>query len=177
MPTDAELLDQYRRTSDAAAFAELSRRYRDMVFASARRVTGDRHDAEDVAQTCFLQLARSASAVTVSVAAYLHRAATSRARNVLRARSRRRNHEQRAAADRATQVSAPAGRETPWELVAPEIDASIESLPEHLRVPVILAYLRGLSEGEIASELNVSRRVVERRLRVGVRQLRIDPGA
>ena len=42
----------------AAAFAELVRRYADMVYATARRVTGSGAIAEDVAQDCFLRLAQ-----------------------------------------------------------------------------------------------------------------------
>jgi hypothetical protein len=39
--TDAKLLEQYKHCNDALAFDRLARRYRGMVFANARRVTGN----------------------------------------------------------------------------------------------------------------------------------------
>src|SRR5437016_5185574 len=77
---DAALLRQYARGGDAAAFAELVRRYADMVYATARRVTGSDDDALDVSQDCFLRLARGSAAITGSLAAWLHRTSLNRAR-------------------------------------------------------------------------------------------------
>lgn len=169
---DSTLLDRYRMANDAAAFEELTRRYRGLVFATAYRVTSDRHDAEDVAQSCFLELARRPDSVTSSVAAYLHAAATHRARNAIRARVRRRKHERDAAADRSAVAPQHVAEELGWEELAPEVDAAVEELPEELRVPVILYYLRGLSDGDVAHELRLTRATVARRLKVGVRRLR-----
>ena len=45
---DAMLLRSYAADGNAAAFAELVRRYADMVYATARRVTGSATAAEDV---------------------------------------------------------------------------------------------------------------------------------
>jgi DNA-directed RNA polymerase specialized sigma24 family protein len=58
--TDSTLLRAYARTRDADSFRELVRRYAGYVFSIALRITGNRHDAEDVAQECFMALARSA---------------------------------------------------------------------------------------------------------------------
>jgi RNA polymerase sigma factor (sigma-70 family) len=172
MRTDVELLREYARTNDAAAFEQLSRRYRDMVFAVARRITRDHHDAEDVAQACFLELAKRAASVKTSLPAYLHTAATRRAINCIRDDSRRRHHEQEAATKRPKEAPDTDPAERSWDEIAVEIDEAIEELPETLRVPVVLYYLRGLSEPEIARELEMAEATVGRRLRVGVRQLR-----
>ena len=58
MAGDGTLLQRYASDHDADAFAELVRRYAGMVYATCMRVTGNAHDAEDVAQECFLTLAR-----------------------------------------------------------------------------------------------------------------------
>src|ERR1700753_2302047 len=106
MQTDAELLAKYSRANDAAAFDDLTRRYRGMVFAAAQRVTGDRHDAEDVTQACFLELARRPPTVKSSLAGYLHAVATNLAKNVIRSRFRRHKHETQAALEHTSRSAA-----------------------------------------------------------------------
>lgn len=60
MEDDFVLLKRYAHEGDAEALAELVRRHSGLVYATALRVTRNEHDAEDVAQTCFLELARNA---------------------------------------------------------------------------------------------------------------------
>jgi DNA-directed RNA polymerase specialized sigma24 family protein len=50
MSPDIQLLHRYAATRDADAFTQLVRRHAGMVYGVARRITGDHHDAEDVAQ-------------------------------------------------------------------------------------------------------------------------------
>lgn len=168
--TDAKLLDRYVRATDAEAFSDLANRYRVVVFAAAWRITRNSHDAEDVTQACFLELARRPGAVTQSVAAYLHAAATRKALNLVRDRETRQEKEQRAAGPDLDVNADPAEKD--WNEVAPEVDAAIESLPEKVRVPLILFYLRGMTHAEIAREMQVSGMTVKQRLKVGVRMLR-----
>ena len=152
MTSDVMLLRQYAETRDADAFAELVRRYAGMVYGACMRVTGSAHDAEDVAQECFMQLARRADSVETSVAGWLHAAATSRSRNAIRNATRRRRHEQRTAAKEAAVVSeGPA--ELTWEDIAPYVDQALEELPQELRVPLVHHYLEGRSQTEIAASL------------------------
>src|SRR4051812_2697850 len=62
MPDDAELLCRYARDRAEDAFAELVRRHLDGVYSAAlRRVGGDTHLAEDVAQQVFTAAARRAA--------------------------------------------------------------------------------------------------------------------
>ena len=67
MTNDVALLEQYAQTRDAEAFAELVRRYAGAVYGTCLRTTGDPYDTEDVAQECFMELARRAGSVTSSV--------------------------------------------------------------------------------------------------------------
>src|SRR5262249_3180279 len=150
LESDAALLSKYASTRDPIAFTELTRRYRSMVFSTARRITGNHHDAEDVTQTCFVELAQQVNRVTGPLAGWLNIRGTSRASNVARNKRRRRNAEARAAGtEDATLV------EATWELVGPLVDESIEALPEELRLPVILYFLQELSQDEIASVLTI----------------------
>lgn len=170
---DSLLLSQFVRTHDPVAFDQLARRYRGMVFSIARRVTQSHHDAEDVAQSCFLELARKAASIRVSIPAFLHATATRRAIDVLRDHQRRRRHEQRAAGDRPEPVAIdPAERS--WDEISPEVDQAIDRLPDDLKSFIILYFLRGLSIPDIALETGLNRGIVERRLQVGIRRLRAD---
>ena len=54
--SDLVLLRRYADLQDADSFLEITNRHAAMVFAVARRVTGNSHDAEDVSQACFLEL-------------------------------------------------------------------------------------------------------------------------
>ena len=110
MDTDARLLQAYARTRDPDSFRELVRRYGGYVYGVALRVTGNRDDAEDVTQECFLSLARAAGKVTASPAGWLHTVAVRRAANVVRNAATRKRHER----------SAPPGRTAGHETEARE---------------------------------------------------------
>src|SRR6185369_16531648 len=61
---DSELLRRYSAERSEPAFAELVRRHVNPVYAFAlRRVGGDAHLAEDVAQIVFTTLARKATSL------------------------------------------------------------------------------------------------------------------
>ena len=80
---DLTLLHSCASSRNAEAFGALVRRHSGMVFRAALRVTGNAHDAEDVAQECFLELARNAGSVASSPAGWLHSKATTRSLEVI----------------------------------------------------------------------------------------------
>ena len=63
MTTDSQrLLADYAANGSERAFQELVARYVDLVYSTAvRLVEGDTHRAKDVAQTVFVDLARTAA--------------------------------------------------------------------------------------------------------------------
>ncbi len=165
MDIDAQLLDRYVRTRDAEAFTQLVRRHAGMVFAVARRITLNHHDAEEITQGCFLDLARKAGGIQGSLAGWLHTAAAYRAIDLNRATGRRRQHEKIAA---RPELQADEG----WSEIAPLVDGALAELPEELRLPVVIYYLEGRSQAEVAEELGVTQATVSRRLEAGVAALR-----
>ncbi len=80
--SDLVLLRRYADSQDAESFLEITKRHAAMVYAVARRVTGNVQDAEDVSQACFLELARRACDVRTCVGGWLHRVAVRRSQNV-----------------------------------------------------------------------------------------------
>lgn len=162
---DLVLLQRYAREGDADAFAALCKRYAGLVFAAARRVTGSAHDAEDIAQACFLELARRAGEVKTSVAGWLHALAVNRARNRVRDESTRILRERESLREITSE-------EPTWNELSPIIDEAISELPEDLRLPLVLHYLFDRSQEQIAEELNLSQPTVSRRVRSAVEKLR-----
>jgi RNA polymerase sigma-70 factor (ECF subfamily) len=157
---DRDLLQAYASRRDADAFAQLVRRYAGLVFATARRVTGNTSDAEDVSQTCFMELARQAGRVTGSVPGWLHRTASHRAASLIRDSAARRRREQI-----RQQASMAAGTDQPeWDLIEPIVDQVIAELPEELGDPLVRHYLRGVSQSDLAAEAGVSQPTISRRI-------------
>lgn len=169
MDNDSALLQRYARSRDAEAFAHLVRRHAGMVFAAARRITGCAHDAEDVTQACFLDLARNAGVIRSSLGGWLHAAATHRACNVVRDSATRRSYEKRHAEEK---VEGGEAAEVEWEEISPHVDAALAELEEELREPLVLHFLQGRTQAEVAVELGISQPTVSRRLEAGVESLR-----
>src|SRR4051812_39294782 len=98
--TDGQLLAEFVENRSADAFARLVERYVNLVHAAARRQTPDAHAADDVTQAVFVVLARKARTVRDAGAlpAWLIKTTRYAALNAARLASRRRSHEQRAAA-------------------------------------------------------------------------------
>src|SRR5687768_9030300 len=158
---DAVLLRTYAARGDAAAFAELVRRYADLVYATARRGTGSSTAAEDVAQDCFLALATHSAAIRGSVAAWLHRASLSRSREIRRSERARKQREAAAVAAAAAAAAATAGAGESAaagesaQLIA-HVDEAIAALPDELRVAITEHFLCGRSQVEVAATLGVN---------------------
>jgi RNA polymerase sigma factor (sigma-70 family) len=97
---DHELLESYVQSQSQEAFQELVERHLPMVHATARRVLGDAHLAEDVAQGAFTTLAQKAAALGSScvVGGWLYHTTRNLALHALRTEHRRRAREQAAVA-------------------------------------------------------------------------------
>ena len=167
MSVDTALLDRWKKTGDAEAFAEIVSRYSGLVFATARRILRNRMDAEDVTQECFIRLARGDVRIRTSLPGWLHALATHRALDRIRSESSRRRRE--------AENGAPSGSTIPgaeWREIETIIDEEIAELPDLLREPLVQHFFMGRTHDSIAAELAVSRPAVTQRMQRAVEELR-----
>ena len=165
--TDGQLLDRflYRRDDGAeAAFEELLSRHGPMVFRVCRDVLHDLHDAEDAFQATFLVLAHQARSIRQkgSVASWLFGVAQ-RVASRAKLRVARQRVGDRIMAERTAEAYEQAAGEGELEM----IHEAIARLPDHLRSPIVLCYLEGLSYEEAALRLGVSEATLRGRLARG----------
>ena len=93
---DSELLRRYAEEESEEAFAELVRRHLDLVYSTAlRRLAGDTHLAQDVAQSVFTALARKAPSLAgrTALTGWLYLGSHHAAAQAVRGEQRRRIRE------------------------------------------------------------------------------------
>jgi RNA polymerase sigma factor (sigma-70 family) len=184
--TDRELLAGYVAEGSGEAFAELVRRYIDLVYGVALRQVCDAHLAEDVAQAVFLLLAQKARAgrlgSDVVLAGWLFRTARFVGANANKREVRR--HKREVATMRMNprgSLGAVAGRDrelAAWELeLAPALDGALSKLGSGERDAVLLRFLQGMELPEVAQVLGVSADAARKRIERGLVKLRRLLGA
>jgi RNA polymerase sigma factor (sigma-70 family) len=157
--TDEELLDQFLNGDSYAsqdAFQSLVVRHGPMVLGTCRHVLNTLHDAEDAFQATFLVLARKGATIRNRrvLAGWLHEVAHRIAVKTRATAVRRRNVERQSmamsppAVEPGTQDQAAA-----WNELRPVLHAEVDRLPERYRMPVILSYLEGKTNEEVAELL------------------------
>src|SRR5262249_18782412 len=141
---DSELLDQFLRTRDEAAFAALVRRHRPTVLAACRQVLVDDADVEDAAQQTFLVLWRRARTIRnrQSVAGWLFGVAHRLAVKGLARAKRRRVVEGRAGKSRSEAAQVP---DISWREACVILHEELDRLTDKHRLPLLLCYLDGKS--------------------------------
>ena len=167
---DRDLVKRFLRNRDEAAFAELVRRYRGLVFGVAQRVLHQQQDVEDVFQATFLVLARDASGIRkrASIAGWLYGVAWRIALKARAGKQRRAEEpfrdETMNHADPFTQIAERSDLQA--------LDEELNELPEKYREALVRHYLVGRSAPQIADDLQLSVSAVEGRLKRGRDRLR-----
>jgi len=145
-----------------AELASLYRRYVTMIRERTRRVLGDPALAEDVTQEAFILLfdrLKAGQAPDVP-AAFLYRAATTRALNMLRDRRRR-----TALIDRELPEPVPEVANTTAACDARlDLGRVLAAVDEELATIAVCYYVDGMDQDEIGLLLGLHRRTVSRRL-------------
>ena len=166
MSPDQTLFEEWIHHGDAEAFARLSSKYAPLVYAACLRVLHNGADAEDLTQECFETLAVQKKAPRTSVGGWLHKVATHRALNRLRADRRRKSREERFAAQ------GDAHKAADWDDIYEHIDEAIAQLPEKPREAILAHFLEGLTHEAIAQREGVSRVAITQRIQRGLQQIR-----
>jgi RNA polymerase sigma factor (sigma-70 family) len=171
--TDGQLLDNYVRSREEAAFAALVRRHGPMVWGVCRRLLGSHHDAEDAFQATFLVLVRKASSILQreKVANWLYGVAHQTALKARAMTARRRTREKQ-----VTAMPEPeAVQQDLWNDLQPLLDQELSRLPGKYRTVIVVCDLDGrtrkeaarqlkLPEGTVASRLATARAMLAKRL-------------
>ena len=175
--TDEELVAQVA-DGDAAAMGELYDRYSTQVYSMAVGMLRDTAIAEDVAQEVFVTLWTRASSFNPTRGVFKHwflHLAHNRVIDELRRRRRVTLHN----ADR-TPDDASLGLVAPADTANAAISAvlygearkALMKLPEEQRVALVMAYLEGATQQEIAERTGAPLGTVKTRLRLGMIKLR-----
>jgi RNA polymerase sigma factor (sigma-70 family) len=139
MTDTRQLLRQYADDGSEPAFRELVTRYVNLVYSTARRLTGgDSHLAEDVTQIVFTDLARKARSLSTEVmlGGWLHQRTFHVATTLIRADRRRQDRERRAVEMNLLQD--PSGN--PLAQITPVLDEAIIELSAEDRQAILLRF-------------------------------------
>lgn len=165
MSESQQLLAEYVKGGSEAAFHQLVTRYIDLVYSAAvRLVNGDTHMAQDVTQTVFVDLARTARTLSqeVMLGGWLHRHTCFVASKTLRGERRRQMRERQALEMYTNDDQSDAN----LRLLAPVLDDAINELGNEDRKAVLLRYFEqrdfrsvgeALGSNEDAARKRVSR--------------------
>jgi RNA polymerase sigma-70 factor (ECF subfamily) len=162
---------------------EVVRTHSARVYRLAYRLTGNRHDAEDLTQEVFVRVFRSLANYTPGTfEGWLHRITTNLFLDMVRRKARIRFD---ALADDAERL--PSKERGPAQLYDDthfdhDVQAALDALPPDFRAAVVLCDLEGLSYEEIAATLGIKIGTVRSRIHRGRSQLRAalahrDPAA
>jgi RNA polymerase sigma factor (sigma-70 family) len=174
--TDHQLLRAYVDGRDEAAFAELVQRHAGVVYASAMRQTCDPSKAEDVVQAVFILLSRKGASLSESVplGAWLFRAASYAAKDLMKAERRRVQRDQIAYSMNPIDKTPPADRgdEDLWERISPVLDDCLSRMPESDRRAILLRFFEEKSLAEVGSALGIAEDAARKRVSRAITRLR-----
>jgi RNA polymerase sigma-70 factor (ECF subfamily) len=162
---------------DERAFASLYDKYSSILFGLLLRILHSRAEAEDVLQEVFLQVwqqAHSFDAARGRAFTWLVTLARSRAIDRLRALDSRERAALRSAVDAPPQgerVSEGADDATLRSERAEVVRGALAELSEEQRQVLLLAYLEGMSQSEIAAAKGQPLGTVKTRTRAGLKRL------
>ncbi|HWC59940.1 MAG TPA: sigma-70 family RNA polymerase sigma factor [Verrucomicrobiae bacterium] len=168
MQADAQLLRDYAEAKSQDAFTEVVRRHLDLVYSAALRQVRSPQLAEEISQSVFTDLARSADKLKPDtvLTAWLYQVTRRTAIDVIRRESRRQARERLAVEMAAMNTSAD------WSHIEPLLDDAMETLDEPDRAAILLRYFENKSLREVGQSLGTSDDAAQKRVGRAVERLR-----
>ena len=159
------LLVGLARDGDRGAFAELVRRRQSWIRNLMRRFSGDSDLADDLAQQVFLQAWRTIPNLRqpAAFAAWLRRLAVSTWLQHLRKSDTLRD---------ADQLDDTHLQQAAGDVLGVDLDRALATLPEAVRLCIVLSYHDGMTHGEIADLTELPLGTVKSHIRRGTQQMR-----
>ncbi|MEQ6903241.1 RNA polymerase sigma factor SigE [Nocardioides sp. YIM 152588] len=158
----------------APAWQEIVEQHTDRVYRLAFRLTGDRHDAEDLTQEVFVRVFRSLHTYTPGTfEGWLHRITTNLFLD--QARRKQRIRFDALSDERAARLTSATG--VPDDLFADrmfddDVESALAALPPDFRAAVVLCDIEGLSYEEIAEIMGAKLGTIRSRIHRGRALLR-----
>ncbi|MCC7104223.1 MAG: sigma-70 family RNA polymerase sigma factor [Chloroflexi bacterium] len=164
---------------DLQALEELYRRHARVVYSMAFKLLTEATAAEEVVQECFLKLWRQPERYQRDrgkLLPWLLGVAHHRAIDVLRRqRLERRHHVDRDTAVLDVGGGADLDTQVWGNMQAEAVGRALQRLPDSQRVALELAYLRGMTQSEIAVFLGEPLGTIKTRMRLALQKLRATP--
>lgn len=170
---DVELLHAVAR-GDEAALARLYDAYRVILFGLLVRILNSREEAEDILQDVFIQVWRRAKDFDETRGrpfTWLVTLTRSRAIDRIRQLGARQRLATGAAQEQSEAVS-DALSDTIKVAQGETVRRALAELPEEQKQTLVLAYFEGLTQSEIAAQLNIPLGTIKTRMRSGMIKLR-----
>jgi len=166
---DAQLLQRYVRDRSEEAFAEIVRRYLNLIFSAALRQVRQPQLAEEVTQAVFVDLAKQAKTLASGtiLSAWLYQVARRTAIDVIRRESRRQIRER--TAQELTHMNA---SDVDWTQVEPLLEKGMEALEDKDRAVLLLRYFENKSLLEVGQTLGINEDAARKRVSRSVERLR-----
>jgi len=171
MSDDRQWLAEFCRNGSDAAFRQLVRQHLNLVYSAAMRmVNGDSHQAQDVAQLVFANLARQARSLPANVvlAGWLHRDTRFTALEWLRQERRRVEREREAATMRELETAG----EVEWSHLRPILDEILDELRDDDRHALLLRFFEQQSLAQVGGALGIAEEAARKRVSRALEQLR-----
>lgn len=170
--TDCDLLKKYVSAGSEEAFAQIVERHSRMVYATCFGILHHSHLAEDAAQATFILLIRHAKLLSpkASLAIWLFRTARTAALDARKLKERRVKYEM--AAMQINHGRFENDLVTSWNDMLGEVNLALALLPTVQREAVILRFIEGRSQSEVARELGCPEETVHTRTNRALAKLR-----
>lgn len=158
--------------NDKEKFEKIYKNYSALMLSRAYEILHDSSLAEDAAHNAFVRILKNIDKLddsgSLKTKSYVMIVLENTAKTMYVKRSRQKIYE----LDESVPNTVNVERETETKLTAEIVAEKIAELPEKYRDVIVLKFLNGLDDGEIASALGISRTAVRKRLQRSREKLR-----